>query len=65
MTQKNAVAVAGRRCQVTKPSGSPPRTTIRAPPLSPSNLLAADGIPGIEVGGWYPAYFSNLTVTRP
>jgi Glycosyl hydrolase family 59 len=24
-----------------------------------------DGIPGIEVGGWYPAYFSNLTVTRP
>jgi hypothetical protein len=23
------------------------------------------GIPGIEVGGWYPAYFSNLTVTTP
>jgi len=23
------------------------------------------GIPGIEVGGWYPAYFSNLTVTKP
>ena len=23
------------------------------------------GIPGIEVGGWYPAYFSNLTVTNP
>jgi Glycosyl hydrolase family 59/Galactocerebrosidase, C-terminal lectin domain/Glycosyl hydrolase family 59 central domain len=23
------------------------------------------GIPGIEVGGWYPAYFSGLTVTSP
>jgi hypothetical protein len=23
------------------------------------------GIPGIEVGGWYPAYFSNLAVTTP
>lgn len=23
------------------------------------------GIPGIEVGGWYPAYFSGLTVTQP
>jgi hypothetical protein len=23
------------------------------------------GIPGIEAGGWYPAYFSNLTVTTP
>lgn len=23
------------------------------------------GTPGIEVGGWYPAYFSNLTVTKP
>jgi hypothetical protein len=25
----------------------------------------ADGIPGIEVGGWYPAYFASLTVTQP
>jgi hypothetical protein len=23
------------------------------------------GIPGIEVGGWYRAYFSNLAVTPP
>jgi hypothetical protein len=23
------------------------------------------GLPGIEVGGWYPAYFSNLNVTEP
>ncbi len=23
------------------------------------------GSPGIEVGGWYPAYFSNLNVTKP
>jgi Glycosyl hydrolase family 59/Galactocerebrosidase, C-terminal lectin domain len=23
------------------------------------------GMPGIEVGGWYPAYFSNLAVTTP
>jgi hypothetical protein len=23
------------------------------------------GIPGIEAGGWYPAYFSHLTVTSP
>jgi glycosyl hydrolase family 59/glycosyl hydrolase family 59 (putative galactocerebrosidase) len=23
------------------------------------------GIPGIEVGGWYPAYFADLSVTRP
>jgi hypothetical protein len=23
------------------------------------------GMPGIEVGGWYRAYFSNLTVTSP
>jgi hypothetical protein len=25
----------------------------------------AHGMPGIEVGGWYPAYFSNLTVATP
>jgi hypothetical protein len=24
-----------------------------------------DGMPGIETGGWYPAYFSNLNVTSP
>lgn len=24
-----------------------------------------DGMPGTEVGGWYPAYFSNLNVTSP
>ena len=24
-----------------------------------------DGLPGVETGGWYPAYFSNLTVTSP
>jgi hypothetical protein len=23
------------------------------------------GIPGIETGGWYPAYFSHLTITDP
>jgi hypothetical protein len=23
------------------------------------------GIPGLEVGGWYPAYFSDLTITKP
>jgi hypothetical protein len=23
------------------------------------------GMPGIETGGWYPAYFSNLTITNP
>ena len=31
--------------------------------LSDSTLKR--GIPGIEVGGWYPAYFSNLSVTAP
>jgi hypothetical protein len=31
--------------------------------LSDSTLT--DGIPGIQVGGWYPAYFSGLTVTKP
>jgi hypothetical protein len=30
---------------------------------SDSTLMS--GMPGIEVGGWYPAYFSNLTVTNP
>ena len=44
------------------------RTTITArvdgrkvASLSDSTLKR--GIPGIEVGGWYPAYFSNLSVT--
>jgi hypothetical protein len=27
--------------------------------------LLTSGMPGIEVGGWYPACFSNLTVTSP
>ena len=26
---------------------------------------AGDGLPGIEAGGWYPAYFSNLSVALP
>ena len=46
------------------------RTTItarvdgrRVASLSDSTLKR--GIPGIEVGGWYPAYFSNLNVTAP
>jgi glycosyl hydrolase family 59 len=30
-----------------------------------SDATFADGSPGIETGGWYPAYFSNLTVTSP
>jgi hypothetical protein len=30
-----------------------------------TNSAFSRGIPGIEVGGWYPAYFSNLAVTRP
>ncbi len=30
-----------------------------------SDTTLTDGMPGIEVGGWYPAYFSNLTVTSP
>jgi Glycosyl hydrolase family 59/Galactocerebrosidase, C-terminal lectin domain/Glycosyl hydrolase family 59 central domain len=31
--------------------------------LSDSSFTS--GMPGIEVGGWYPAYFSNLKVTAP
>ncbi len=30
-----------------------------------SDSTLTSGMPGIEVGGWYPAYFSNLTVTNP
>ena len=47
------------------------RTTItasvdgkRLASLTDSTTLKR-GIPGIEVGGWYPAYFSNLNVTAP
>ncbi len=29
-----------------------------------TDATLTSGIPGIEVGGWYPAYFSHLTVTR-
>jgi Glycosyl hydrolase family 59 len=32
---------------------------------SVSNSAFTSGIPGIEVGGWYRAYFSNLAVTSP
>jgi Glycosyl hydrolase family 59 len=31
---------------------------------SVTNSALTHGIPGIEVGGWYPAYFSGLTVKR-
>ncbi len=30
-----------------------------------TNRALARGIPGIEVGGWYPAYFSGLTIAKP
>jgi glycosyl hydrolase family 59/glycosyl hydrolase family 59 (putative galactocerebrosidase) len=29
------------------------------------NSVISRGIPGIQVGGWYPAYFANLSVTSP
>jgi hypothetical protein len=32
---------------------------------SVANSAFRSGIPGIEVGGWYPAYFSDLAVTTP
>ena len=32
---------------------------------SVTNSALTRGIPGIEVGDWYPAYFSNLAVTKP
>ena len=32
---------------------------------SVTDTTLTDGMPGIEVGGWYPAYFSNLNVTSP
>ena len=30
-----------------------------------SDTTLTDGMPGIEAGGWYPAYFSNLSVALP
>jgi 3-keto-disaccharide hydrolase len=30
-----------------------------------SDSTLTDGMPGVEVGGWYPAYFSNLSVSLP
>jgi hypothetical protein len=30
---------------------------------SVTDATLTDGMPGIEAGGWYPAYFSNLNVT--
>ena len=30
-----------------------------------SDGTLTDGMPGIEVGGWYPGYFSNLSVSLP
>jgi hypothetical protein len=35
------------------------------PVVSATDATLTDGMPGIEVGGWYPAYFSNLNVTSP
>ena len=35
-----------------------------AVPVVPDTTLT-DGMPGIEAGGWYPAYFSNLSVSLP
>jgi len=32
---------------------------------SATDATLTDGMPGIEVGGWYPAYFSNLNLTSP
>jgi hypothetical protein len=32
---------------------------------SATDKTLTDGMPGIEVGGWYPAYFSNLNVKSP
>jgi hypothetical protein len=32
---------------------------------SVTDATLTDGMPGIEVGGWYPAYFSNLNITTP
>ena len=32
---------------------------------SVTDATLTDGMPGIEVGGWYPADFSNLNVTSP
>ncbi len=32
---------------------------------STTDSTLTDGMPGLEVGGWYPAYFSNLSVTSP
>jgi hypothetical protein len=45
-------------------------TTIRAsvdgrPVTAVTDSTLTSGIPGIEVGGWYPAYFSRLRVTKP
>jgi hypothetical protein len=30
-----------------------------------SSATLTHGMPGIEVGGWYPAEFSNLQVSNP
>jgi hypothetical protein len=35
------------------------------PVVSATDATLADGLPGLEVGGWYPAYFSDLSVTSP
>jgi hypothetical protein len=32
---------------------------------SVTDATLTDGMPGIEVGGWNPAYFSNLNITGP
>ena len=35
------------------------------PPAQRTDATLTHGMPGIEVGGWYPAYFSNLAVITP
>jgi hypothetical protein len=32
---------------------------------SVTDTTLTDGMPGIEAGGWYPAYFSSLSITSP
>lgn len=47
-------------------SGSTIRASVDGQQVaSLTNPTLTRGIPGIEVGGWYPAYFSNLTATKP
>jgi hypothetical protein len=48
-------------CNGTAITGSVDGTPV----VSATDTTLADGMPGIEAGGWYPAYYSNLNVTSP